>query len=835
MHRRSDHGSPSASGPGALPLAQSTLPAHGSTSKRGEPRHNKGRWVAALAVAIAPLMIVSSACLDRPIGRPNPVTTNIFVDKITQTSVDKIDLLFMIDNSRSMSDKQAILQLAVPDLVNRLVNPICVDSMGNQFPPPDTGASCPAGQTQEFNPVRDINIGVVSSSLGDIGANDACPSQGNQGYNPEAIDLAHLMGSLERSPNTANTDQGFLAWRAATTNLGMFNRNFQQMVRDVGENGCGWEASLESWYRFLVDPYPYQKLVRVQCPGSSSAALNCVQQATDVDNRIVIDDVLMAQRAAFLRPDSLVAIIMLTDENDCSMQVGSQNWVVASIRNRDPMFRGSSRCDTDPNDKCCYSCPLGPPSGCQDDPICDGDDAAGVAPNRLADNQDGRNLRCYQQKRRFGVDFLYPTARYINALSQLNICWNRPDLSLDGCDSRSVVQNPLYAGGRLPNLVFFGGIIGVPWQEIASDVDANNRPIAAGQLRYQTAQELDANGTWAKILGSPGIAWRPAGDGRDEVASSPAIAPTVLQMVESEFPRNGIVEGNDENGRDYDTATGLAMGTPDDLEYSCIFPLRQAPPLPPLRDCAAIDPALACDCPPGDNDRPLCEENPGVSQPGTVQYWAKAYPGTRHLEVLKGYGENSIVASICAREVTDQDAADFGYRPAIAAIIDRLKEQLGDRCLPRSLTTASDGTVACSLVETIPQPENGACNCDPASARRDPDPVLDSVVRAQLAAERGSPCGPDTSCVNACLCEVLQVQQVPTNPPNALDVCRNDENPSGVEGWCYVDADQGLGNEALVENCPATQKRVLRFVGSGLGPNTTTFVACQGSSFAARE
>jgi hypothetical protein len=269
---------------------------------------------------------------------------------------------------------------------------------------------------------------------------------------------------------------------------------------------------------------------------------------------------------------------------------------------------------------------------------------------------------------------------------------------------------------------------------------------------------------------------------------------------------------------------------PDDLQYACIFPLAEP------RDCTQRDPNTdACDCYQGEFDRPLCERTPGDGMPGTTQYWAKAYPGGRHLEVLKDYGPNSIVASICARNVSDPNAADFGYRPAIAAIVDRLKEQLGDRCLPRALNTAADGTVACNLVETIPQPE-GPCNCDANFARRAPDPVLDSVVRGQLAGERNSPCGAnDPTCRGACLCEVLQVQQVESNPANALDVCRQDEDASGVEGWCYVDADQGFGNPALVENCPATQQRVLRFVGRGLEPNTTTFVACTGSSFAARE
>src|SRR5215469_1729303 len=51
---------------------------------------------------------------------------------------DKIDLLFMIDNSSSMGDKQALLALAVPDLVSRLVSPNCLDATGH-----------PTGQTAQ--------------------------------------------------------------------------------------------------------------------------------------------------------------------------------------------------------------------------------------------------------------------------------------------------------------------------------------------------------------------------------------------------------------------------------------------------------------------------------------------------------------------------------------------------------------------------------------------------------------------------------------------------------------------------------------------------------------
>jgi len=45
---------------------------------------------------------------------------------------------------------------------------------------------------------------------------------------------------------------------------------------------------------------------------------------------------------------------------------------------------------------------------------------------------------------------------------------------------------------------------------------------------------------------------------------------------------------------------------------------------------------------------------------------------------------------------------------------------------------------------------------------------------------------------------------------------------------------QHIGNAELVAECPATERRILRFVGRRLAPNSTTFVACQGSSLAAQ-
>src|SRR5580698_9938603 len=48
-----------------------------------------------------------------------------------QTTASKVDLLFDIDNSAAMGDKQVYLMQAIPDLLGRLVQPNCVDATGN--------------------------------------------------------------------------------------------------------------------------------------------------------------------------------------------------------------------------------------------------------------------------------------------------------------------------------------------------------------------------------------------------------------------------------------------------------------------------------------------------------------------------------------------------------------------------------------------------------------------------------------------------------------------------------------------------------------------------------
>ena len=182
-------------------------------------------------------VISQAGCLDRPLAPASPRTSNTLTDKVRVDSVDKIDLLFVIDNSASMADKQAVLAKAVPDLVDRLVNPLCVTPATDTTPatplpkaqqPAQPSDKCPDGSARDFNPIDDIHIGVLTSSLGGHGA-DLCEFNASQPVtgtnNPSKNDFARLMSrkagtALTAAPATVGTYQnaGFFACTTTRSN-----------------------------------------------------------------------------------------------------------------------------------------------------------------------------------------------------------------------------------------------------------------------------------------------------------------------------------------------------------------------------------------------------------------------------------------------------------------------------------------------------------------------------------------------------------------------------------------------------------------------------------------
>src|SRR5262249_20749822 len=147
---------------------------------------------------------------------------------------------------------------------------------------------------------------------------------------------------------------------------------------------------------------------------------------------------------------------------------------------------------------------------------------------------------------------------------------------------------------------------------------------------YKNASELtakDNNGesTWDKILGDP----------------TNYVAPKDPHMIESTNPRPGLAPPGSPPGADPLNGHEYTIAQRDDLQDACVFPLANA------RDCT--DPTVtSCDCTDAANDNPLCDpQNP------TTQVRAKAYPGIRQLNVLKGIDTQGVVASICPSQASD--------------------------------------------------------------------------------------------------------------------------------------------------------------------------------------
>ncbi len=729
---------------------------------------------------------------------------------IAARNVDKIDLLLMIDNSRSMADKQAILDFAVPDLVKTLLTPKCVDDTGLPTPtqPGDVLASCPPGAHRATTPITDIHIGIISSSLGGHGA-DTCSVNGDTqscpgAPNPSNNDAAHLISRQNACAGgevPTYQNKGFLAWdpaqnlsppgegeagaiavdgfgNATTVTPGLVP-TLKDMVRGVGQAGCGFTSQLESWYRFLVDPDPYQTITVEN--GKATP------QGTDT--------LLLKQRADFLRPSSLLTIVMLTDSNDCSIKESGQFYYAAQQQSPTTpgmafhLPRARQECATNPEDPCCKSCG-------QSAPKCPADDLCTTSPT-LTEAEDPVNLRCFDQKRRFGIDFLYPVERYSDALQSPTVPNRQGDL----------VPNPIFSDLNLQDddhrirdksLVFLSGIVGVPWQDLARDIT----DLTKG---FKNAEELamkDSQGhtAWDTVLGDP----------------ENHILPMDPHMIESVTPRSGIpgptaATGTDPiNGHDY-TAS-------DDLQYACVFGL------PAPRDCS-VPGVTGCDCGPG-NDNPLCD--PAAK---TTQLRAKAYPGLRELATLKSLNNQGLVASICPTQLTDATRADYGYRQAVTGILDRLTSTTDGQCFPRELTPDAQGLVDCTIIEA--RDAGPACTCDPTRARRGVKQADQSFLADIKASSFAKDAGWN------CFCELIEAGDPVDSTPQELAACVGDpgiapvihggsDDGKGANGWCYVDPSRTpAANPDIVKSCPQDQHRLIRFAGDTMAAsNSELFITC---------
>lgn len=559
------------------------------------------------------------------------------VDDGPQAEVGKVDLLLAVDNSYSMAEKQQLFAQTIPELVARMINPRCIGDTGDIVSQPATpSASCPANSRRETEPLRDLHVGVITSSLGShgsVGAKDVCVGAAQN-------DHAHLLPSVRPGLSSYN-DEGYLKWDPdqhaspeGEADAAVFTASLRSMLEAVGENGCGYEAQLESVYRFLVDPEP---------PVSIE-----VQMRTATTAPVGIDQDLLTQRDNFLRPDSSVVVVMLTDENDCSIIDESYGWLISRAA---PMYRATSACSTNPNDACCQLCgETTANDGCPpiaDDPECQ------KSVTLTGAGEDDLNLRCWDQKRRFGFDFLYPVERYVGGFADAQVRGRGGEL----------VANPLFHRGgvdRDRSLFTLAVLGGVPWQDLATTSSLNG-----DELELMTNAQLNAAGRWPMIVGNLKT-FTPPSDPFMREATAPRSGQNPLSgddivSADSTDPAANAINGHEQHD------------TGGDLQYACTFEL----PEPIVCDQTRLEEDRGCSCFEEDlvRNRPVCQPPTGGA-PETTQYYAKAYPSLRELDVARQLGRRSVLASVCARNTQDEERSDYGYRPMFGAIANRVADTL---------------------------------------------------------------------------------------------------------------------------------------------------------------
>ncbi|MDD9947167.1 MAG: hypothetical protein OXU20_39370 [Myxococcales bacterium] len=251
--------------------------------------------VAALAVALSAL---AAGCLERELKPLNPCLVSGVIAEIAVQNVDKVDLLFVVDDSNSMQEEQASLRREFPTLVRTLTTGVRSD-----------------GST--FSPAKDLHLGVVSTDLGLPRVNDV---RGCIGFGQDGI--MNKTPSGEGCPTT-DYDTRFLSYvMDAGSSPEQIAADFG-CIASLGTEGCGYEQQLEAglkalWPEVDIDPVTGAQWVDPMTMTPSNR-ITFLGDGTGEGTTGHGDK----ENAGFIRNSqaeglSLIAIVLVTDEEDCS-------------------------------------------------------------------------------------------------------------------------------------------------------------------------------------------------------------------------------------------------------------------------------------------------------------------------------------------------------------------------------------------------------------------------------------------------------------------------------------------------------------------------------------
>lgn len=132
------------------------------------------------------------------------------------------------------------------------------------------------------------------------------------------------------------------------------------------------------------------------------------------------------------------------------------------------------------------------------------------------------------------------------------------------------------------------------------------------------------------------------------------------------------------------------------------------------------------------------------------------------------------------------------------------------QCLPRAPSVAADGA-ASSVAFHATQATGSACSCPADQGLQDVSAEHQSAASKFFDSQTG------TIAKASCVCEV---KQLTASDMPGLTACKQEiKNPvldsagKPVNGYCYVDVEDGTSNPEVLANCASSQRRAIRFVG----------------------
>ena len=243
--------------------------------------------VVLIVAALLPMFVSLGGCLERELKPLNPCLVSGVVGEVDVKNIDKIDLLFLVDNSISMKGEQDALARQFPKLINVL-----------------TSGDRTGDGKEDFPPAKDLHLAVVSSDLGLPGVNipsSHCMGLGDGGR----LQATSSPTSTECSASTFNPP--FLSYNKANgDDPAQLAKDFS-CIAALGTDGCGFEQQLES-------------MLKAVWPGNDPA----VHFVTDLDGSGASGNSGPGfANGEFIRNDptqstSLIALVIVTDEEDCS-------------------------------------------------------------------------------------------------------------------------------------------------------------------------------------------------------------------------------------------------------------------------------------------------------------------------------------------------------------------------------------------------------------------------------------------------------------------------------------------------------------------------------------